>query len=81
MLALVLAVGIAAAADLPAYTPDPNADRASIPDVYKWDLSPMFADDAAWDTEYEQVKGRIASIEAYRIGGGSGRFDTGGPAL
>jgi oligoendopeptidase F len=41
-------VGSAQATDLPAYEPDANAERSQIPDVYKWDLTPLFPDDAAW---------------------------------
>ncbi len=36
---------------LPPYTPDANADRMSIPAVYRWDLTVLFVNDGAWATE------------------------------
>jgi oligoendopeptidase F len=53
--AAALAVSAAAGADLPAVTPDANAPRSAIPDVYKWDLSPLFASDAA----FEQARAKL----------------------
>ena len=32
-------------ADLPVVVPDANADRADIPEIYTWDLDPLFASD------------------------------------
>ena len=47
----VFSVGNAAAAeaDLPEFTPDSNAVRSAIPDIYKWDLTPLFPSDEKWD--------------------------------
>jgi oligoendopeptidase F len=49
------AAGTTTSADLPAITPDANALRSAVPDVYKWDLSPLFASDAA----FEQARGKL----------------------
>jgi len=49
LLAALLALAAAAApAPLPAHVPDANAPRAAVPDAYKWDLAPLFPDDAAF---------------------------------
>jgi oligoendopeptidase F len=59
--------GIAAdlAADPPAFTPDSNAARSSIPEVFTWDLSPLFASDEAWDTARLKLLKDIPGLEAY----------------
>ncbi|MBI5836799.1 MAG: oligoendopeptidase F [Candidatus Eisenbacteria bacterium] len=75
---LLAAAAVAAAAPdpapLPAYTPDANTPRSAVPDVYKWDLSPMFASDAAWEQgrvalladipQLSKYKGRLADPKA-----------------
>ena len=60
-------VGVTAerAADLPAFTPDSNAARSAIPDIYKWDLSPLFASDEAWDAARTKLLAEIPGLEAY----------------
>jgi oligoendopeptidase F len=50
---------------LPAYTPDATADRASIPEVYRWDLDPLFPSDAAWDEARKALLGNIPKLAAY----------------
>jgi len=53
------------ATDPPAFTPDSNAARSTIPDVFKWDLSPLFASDEAWDTARQKLLKDIPSLAAY----------------
>jgi oligoendopeptidase F len=56
----------AMAEELPAYTPDATADRAEIPDAYKWDLGKLFADDTAWEQAATELTTEIAGLEAYQ---------------
>jgi oligoendopeptidase F len=65
LLILVLSLP-ALAADLPPYTPDANAPRADVPDVYKWSLDPLFPSDAAWDAELQKLSGEIGELARYR---------------
>ena len=51
-------------AELPTYTPDANADRASIPDVYRWDLTVLFPDDEAWASTFESTEAGLAALSA-----------------
>ena len=53
------------AADLPAFTPDSNAARSTIPEVYKWDLTPLFDSDEAWDAARLRLLKDIPGLEAY----------------
>lgn len=46
---LSLLAATAAAAGLPAYTPDANAPRDAVPEVYRWDLSPLLPSDEAFE--------------------------------
>lgn len=41
-------------------------DRAKIPEKYKWDLTPLYANDEVWRTAKEKFAGQIPQIEAYR---------------
>jgi oligoendopeptidase F len=52
-------------ANLPAFTPDSNADRSTIPEVFKWDLAPLFASDEAWDTARLKLLKDIPGLTAY----------------
>jgi oligoendopeptidase F len=56
----------AEAVELPAYEPDANASRDQVPDFYKWDLTPLFASDAAWEKALEQLEGEIPGLAAYQ---------------
>jgi oligoendopeptidase F len=56
----------AMADDLPAYTPDSNADRADVPDAYKWDLGKLFADDAAWERAATELTTEIEDLRSYQ---------------
>jgi oligoendopeptidase F len=50
---------------LPAYTPDATAERSSIPEVYRWDLTPLFASDAAWDEGRDALVADLPKLAAY----------------
>jgi oligoendopeptidase F len=66
LLLLSLVAGAALAADLPAYTPDANHAREQVPDAYKWDLGPLFADPAAWEAELDAVTAALPQLAAYQ---------------
>jgi len=53
------------AADPPAFTPDSNAARSAIPELYKWNLAPLFSSDEAWDTARLKLLKDIPGLEAY----------------
>jgi oligoendopeptidase F len=59
--------GVAAelAVDPPAFTPDSNAARSAIPEVFKWDLAPLFASDEKWDEARLKLLSEIPGLEAY----------------
>ena len=50
--------------DLP--QPDANAARADIPDLFKWDLTPLFSSDEAWQQEYDRLRGELPRLESYK---------------
>ncbi len=64
-LALLALVGPAAAADLPAYTPDATVPCDAVPGIYRWDLSPLFASDAAWDAARVKLLGEVPALAKY----------------
>jgi oligoendopeptidase F len=47
---------------LPPVTPDGNAERASIPAVYRWDLSALYPDEASWATGFADARAELASL-------------------
>ena len=62
---------------LPAFAhADEVPERADIPNEYKWDLSDMYADTAAWEADKALVATLIPTIEAYK-----GRLSEGGETL
>lgn len=63
--AVMLTSAAASAADLPPYKPDANATRAQVPDAYKWDLTALFADGAAWEAELKAVRAGLPQLQAY----------------
>ncbi len=65
ILMVLSAAASAPAADLPAYTPDANASRDQVPDAYKWDLTPLFADDAAWAAELQAVSAAVPQLKSF----------------
>jgi len=40
--------------------------RSEVAEKYKWDLSPIFKNDAEWEQTFDQVKRDIPAIEKYR---------------
>ena len=40
--------------------------RADVPVEVTWDLSDLFADDAAWESELQAVAGALSAISAYQ---------------
>jgi oligoendopeptidase F len=70
--AVVLAAAVLASAgdlrSLPAYTPDATADRSSIPAAYRWDLTPLFPDDAAWAAAFADTEAKLAGLQASAAG-------------
>ena len=64
LVALLLSAGSALAQN--AYEPDPNALRQDVPELYRWDLTPLFADDGAWQLAMDQLAGRLGELDAYR---------------
>ena len=65
LVAAALAVRFASGADLPAYAPDANAPRAAVPDVYKWDLSPLFASDQAFEEARIKLLRNLPALQPY----------------
>ena len=63
--AAMLTTAAAFAGDLPPYNPDANATRAQVPDAYKWDLTPLFADGKAWEAELAAVRAGLPALQAY----------------
>ncbi|MDD5628099.1 MAG: oligoendopeptidase F family protein [Elusimicrobia bacterium] len=61
-----LLVILAAAAFAAPYKPDANAPRASVPQQYRWDLSPYFVDDAAWDKGFVEAKQLVSGLAAFQ---------------
>ncbi len=57
---------LAARAGDAAYVPDPNATREEVPVGYKWDLTPLFQDEAAWQTAMDGLKKQIPSLTAFK---------------
>lgn len=64
-LALFAIVGPAAAADLPAYGPDATTACDAIPAIYHWDLAPLFASDADWETARAALLADVPSLAKY----------------
>jgi oligoendopeptidase F len=56
----------AGASDLPAYAPDANASRDQVPDIYKWDLTPLCASDAAWQESLDSLKVEIPTLAQFK---------------
>jgi oligoendopeptidase F len=67
-IALLASLGVNATPpnpDLPAHTPDANINRSDIPEIYTWDLSPLFASDTAWDEARLKLLAGIPDLEGY----------------
>jgi len=60
-----LALFLIAGAPMTASQPIPDfsqTERAKVPDAYKWRSTDIYADNAAWRTEFEAVRQRIAAL-------------------
>jgi oligoendopeptidase F len=66
LLALVLLLGSAIAADLPDYIPDANAPRSDVPEAYKWSLTQLFATPASWKEELNALRVDIGGLSAFQ---------------
>jgi len=67
--AAVAGVGLATAAAhaaTVAFTPDANLERAKVPDRYKWTLTPLFKDDAAFQTALGDAAKGTAALTTYK---------------
>jgi len=56
----------AAKNELPPWKPDATVARDAIPAVYKWDLTPMFASDEAWDAARQEMLRRLPELAFYQ---------------
>jgi oligoendopeptidase F len=69
MLITVPAVGAHDAQDtqdtLPAVTPDANIERPAIPEIYRWDLTPLFSSDEAWDAARLRLLAALPQLAEY----------------
>ncbi len=66
LLFLLVRLTAAPAAELPAYTPEPGATRGDVPDVYKWDLTPLFATHDAWEEAFAAIEAQLPTLGAFR---------------
>jgi oligoendopeptidase F len=48
------------------YAPDGNAERAKVPDAFKWKLDPLFKDDASFDAALTQAAGEVKKLGAFQ---------------
>ena len=51
--------------DLPPFTPDANVERASIPEVYRWDLTALFPDDDGWSDAFMAAGERLSGLAGH----------------
>jgi oligoendopeptidase F len=71
MLVLFLLVGLTLTprpaagqpADLPRHEPDANVERSAVPDVFKWDLTRLFASDEAWQEARRRLARQVEELE------------------
>ncbi len=54
------------AAGLPDYTPDANTDRSEVPDVYKWNLAPLYKSTEAWEKEMTELADDLDQLMAFQ---------------
>ncbi len=54
------------AGDYPAYEPDANHSRDQVPDVYKWDLTPLFASVEDWEKALEDLSAQVEKLKSYK---------------
>lgn len=41
-------------------------DRSAIPEEHKWDLTPLFDDDSAWQALYDRLESELSGYDTYR---------------
>lgn len=63
---LLLGIFLLAAAPASAFTPDANIPREEVPDLYKWDLSPLLEGDDAFDAALAAVNAMRGRLGAFR---------------
>lgn len=63
---IILAAAPSKAAKQREYQPDANAPRASVPEIYKWNLKDLFKGDSAWHAAFKDVEKRISDLSAYK---------------
>ena len=66
VLFVCLVCGVATAEELPTWTPDASRARADVPDIYKWDLSPLFDSAEAWEASRQSLTAEAPKIGNYR---------------
>lgn len=54
------------AGDYPPYSPDANSTRDQVPDVYKWDLTPLFASVEDWEKALEELSAEVGEFDSYK---------------
>ena len=54
--------------DLPQFTPDANAERASIPEVFRWDLTALFPSDDAWSDAFSAAGESLSGLARHHGG-------------
>ncbi|MDX9723000.1 MAG: oligoendopeptidase F [Myxococcota bacterium] len=59
------ACGAAKAQELPLHIPDSSQTRSEIPTLYQWDLSPLFANDEAWEAQRAALEDEIPTLTSY----------------
>lgn len=64
--ALVMVTLPVLAGELPEYTPNANDRRDQVPDAYKWNLSPLFESDAAWEQEFKSLQQEIPGLASFK---------------
>jgi len=68
VLVLFSAAAAAAAAPEAPYKPDASAPRSSVPQEHRWDLSPLFKNDASWETAFADAQATLAAIAVHHKG-------------
>lgn len=64
-LSFVLLAGLGAGT-LPDFKPDPNLTRADVPSDYKWNLTPLFASDEAWEQARARVIEQLPALSQFK---------------
>ena len=62
LVAVLLAATVAAAG----FAPDPNMPRDQVPDLYKWQVHDIFADDAAWEAGFASLEKDLEVLAGFQ---------------